>query len=627
VRRYLGELAAELEAMRARESELRDRLASAEAHAAAVEAAARRPSATLTAATPVTDLEPEVLVQLVGEETARVLAIAREAAAEIRERATAEAEALLDAAEAEAAEIRARAMADASAAREEAHDAATAEIEAAKQTGREMVAETQALRERMLQDLARRRQNAREQLAQLRDVRDQLLAAIDGVRRSIDTSGAALRAAGLDVRVDSGSVPVLASGPAPAGDDPTRLPEAPELAAYEQGPTPPAAPASGAPAEVEPPVDAAPPGDAGTAASTEVEGVGTEAAPGDAHAETHEEATAGQLAPAEAVEAVEAAEPAEAAAPAEPVVVVTDAAVAPAPTGRSVDELLARIRSARVEEVASAAAAAATATGAAGAVALVAGEQPPAEVDLRSASEAPAASEVDDTGEHSEPGETPPPGGEPFAERDQLLEPIVRDLARHLKRALADDQNEALDQLRRSRAGRSVDDVLGSTLDQSMRFRLAATEDLWSAFEAGFAAVAGRPAPERGELLDELLAEVDREVTQPLRRHLEASLSPVLADPAEAADRLRAAYRDWKLHRVDELATHLVLIGHGRGTYEAIPDGAPICWRLDPSGPACADAEDNVLGGVVTKGTAFPTGHRWAPAHHGCRCGIVPLDS
>ncbi len=52
--------------------------------------------------------------------------------------------------------------------------------------------------------------------------------------------------------------------------------------------------------------------------------------------------------------------------------------------------------------------------------------------------------------------------------------------------------------------------------------------------------------------------------------------------------------------------------------------GSPVRWVLDPTGGPCPDCDDNVLGGAVAKGDEFPTGHPCAPAHPGCRCLVVP---
>jgi hypothetical protein len=86
---------------------------------------------------------------------------------------------------------------------------------------------------------------------------------------------------------------------------------------------------------------------------------------------------------------------------------------------------------------------------------------------------------------------------------------------------------------------------------------------------------------------------------------------------------LRAAYREWK-GRIDELGEDLVRTAYGRASYAVLVPGTPVCWVLDPSGPDCPDAEDNVLAGAVPAGEPFPTGHRYAPAYRGCRCLLVP---
>ena len=52
---------------------------------------------------------------------------------------------------------------------------------------------------------------------------------------------------------------------------------------------------------------------------------------------------------------------------------------------------------------------------------------------------------------------------------------------------------------------------------------------------------------------------------------------------------------------------------------------AEVQWVVDTTGPDCSDAEDNSLAGTITKGEAFTTGHRFPPAHAGCRCLIVPV--
>jgi DivIVA domain-containing protein len=187
VRGFLNAVAGELRSLVDRQGQLRQELEETRARLAAAEEA-----------------DIHRLTTVLGEETARVLEAARDAAAQMRARAEESAAALLQEASEEAARVRAEAdavltrrteEADAEAARiraaaEEIRAAAAAaadgEVEVARQRGREMVAEAQLVRERVLRDLARRRKLARQQLEQLRAGRDRLLEAYRVVRRTLD---------------------------------------------------------------------------------------------------------------------------------------------------------------------------------------------------------------------------------------------------------------------------------------------------------------------------------------------------------------------------------------------------------------------------------------------------------
>ena len=199
-------------------------------------------------------LDEHRLVELLGEETARVLEAAREASAGIRTKAEesaarmireaqAEAHSLTDQAEREAAGRRSEILAEADALRREANDeverrrvegqvvaedlrraaeaasdevladaarvraeadAAAEQIRAsARDQGRRLVGEAQAVRERILTDLSRRRRVAREQLERLNGARERLLAAYEVVRRTVDEATKELRVSLPEARVAS----------------------------------------------------------------------------------------------------------------------------------------------------------------------------------------------------------------------------------------------------------------------------------------------------------------------------------------------------------------------------------------------------------------------------------------
>lgn len=116
------------------------------------------------------------------------------------------------------------------------------------------------------------------------------------------------------------------------------------------------------------------------------------------------------------------------------------------------------------------------------------------------------------------------------------------------------------------------------------------------------------------------------ELVAPLRDRLARCVDEADGDNAELATLVRAVYREWKNQRIDEHLDDIARAAFGRGALTAIAPGTPICWIVDPNGPACPDAEDNSLGGVIAAGSAFPTDDVCAPAHAGCRCMIALAD-
>jgi len=133
-------------------------------------------------------LEAHRVAEALGAEATQVLEAAHAAAAERAERAEREAEAIRAEALAAAETTRAEAVA----AREEALAAAERDAEEVaedgRQRGRDMVNEAQAVRERMLRDLARKRQTGRAQVEQLRAGRDRLLASLTIAQQPLDTA-------------------------------------------------------------------------------------------------------------------------------------------------------------------------------------------------------------------------------------------------------------------------------------------------------------------------------------------------------------------------------------------------------------------------------------------------------
>ena len=167
VREFLHMVAAELARMQERERYLDQELRSMRL---------QRPG-------PPPELDDETLARLLGEETTRILQAARrKSAAAIRAKAEEAAERMMRGAREDSQHLRDDADSEAARRRRDAEQDAEAELEMAKQQGREMVEEARAYRERVLGELSRRRDLARQQIDQLIHGRDRLVQAFERAR-------------------------------------------------------------------------------------------------------------------------------------------------------------------------------------------------------------------------------------------------------------------------------------------------------------------------------------------------------------------------------------------------------------------------------------------------------------
>jgi cell division septum initiation protein DivIVA len=132
------------------------------------------------------DLDEATVAAKLGEEAARVLATAHEAAMQIRARTEETAARTLREADDDAARMRGDAEVEAARRRRETEEQCDLELEAARTEGREMVAEARALRERMLTDLTRRRDLAMQQIESMHIGRQRIMDVFRGARRDLD---------------------------------------------------------------------------------------------------------------------------------------------------------------------------------------------------------------------------------------------------------------------------------------------------------------------------------------------------------------------------------------------------------------------------------------------------------
>lgn len=215
--------------------------------------------------------------------------------------------------------------------------------------------------------------------------------------------------------------------------------------------------------------------------------------------------------------------------------------------------------------------------------------------------------------------------------RDLALQPVTVGLARKLKRALQDDQNAILDQLRvrtgQGRRARAL--ILGALEGQREHFCAASAPLLAQAAMAGVElapqgavgetrAAAEMSGREEAEQLADALSGA-------LRRRLSQVLEEVEAqDEARTAELVGVAYREWKGERLEGLAADHTVAAFGSGFLAATPPSTKLTWVVDDGGTQCADCDDNALAGPQSPGAAYPTGQVRPPAHPGCRCLLVP---
>jgi DivIVA domain-containing protein len=218
-------------------------------------------------------------------------------------------------------------------------------------------------------------------------------------------------------------------------------------------------------------------------------------------------------------------------------------------------------------------------------------------------------------------------------QRAALLDPVVARMARRLKRSLQDDQNQLLHRLRNSSNGDR--DLLASEDEQRRGLSGAAGGFLAEAYEAGVAfarshgesgTVAERAPAVDKSVVDEGAESLAATVVTLLRRRLlgEEDGEAFGSDPEEAAERVSAAYREWRGERIERLVGDHALGVFSSGVLATVRTTSAVRWIIGGSDAGCADCDDNALADGVKAGDRFPTGHRHPPAHAGCRCLVVP---
>lgn len=605
VRAFLRRVADEYDALRTRQDELFAELEALEAHLSA------QPEPTVP--------HEDDLLTAVGEETARVLRSAKDSAEQIRRNAEEKATELLREAHEEARALRGEAEEAAASRTREMEEAAAemlreaerlardlqegaearvaefearaeadakSEVESARRRSREMVAEAEVARDRTLGELARRREALDAQIDMLRAGRDRLIEAYRVVKVTLDQATESLRM--VDARpapeasrprVASAALPPRHAEPVAAEPEPEREPE-PEV------------PDEPAPPEREPEL-------AEPAEPAEPPRVGS--------------LTLGELdtpRPAPPIEKYKVDQPSGVrllGTEREPVAAEPEPEPEPEPVApdharhEDVEELFARLRAER--------------------------EQPPEEPP-----EPPEESPAEPPEEPAE--EVLAPEAVLARRRDDVLEPLVDELVRAVKRVVRDEQNVVLQAVREHRGTPTADDVLPALDEQDAVFADATTDVLNEACAAGEAlarelgvvgGINGDGARRRARA-GELAAALARELMDPLRGKLGAALreGATSGEPGQVGERVRGRYREWKGRRVDAACRNALAGAYARGLFDAVPDGVPLRWVTTDANP-CPDCADNTLE-QAPRGQRFPTGHATPPAHPGCHCLVLPAE-
>lgn len=598
-------------------------------------------------------LDEETVTTLLGEEAARVLSTARDASTQIRERAEESATRLVKDAAEDAARIRESANIEAARIRDDAAHDAEAEIEMAKQQGRDMVNEARAYREKVLSELSRRRDAARAQIEQLLHGRDRLLNAFERARLASEDVINGLTEAHdepefiIDLSPTTGPVPVV-NPDHPSGkvfdrevevvvaDDDSHVEEVvifdhetAEIVddviveeVIEQEPV------VDVVIEEEPSVedgeisvvDADDSSLVADVVETETEAVAPVINPEhpvhglpitvveESDDETSDVVSTeqtnvvslfGRNKRVEDVPVVEVPQPNVEEAATEStddgadVVVTTPRAADPA-----VDDIFARLRAGSTETVAASAS-----------------DSTPAPSNTAAPSAVIPA--------------VVPADPERFAQRDEVLAPLVIAMSRKMKRVLADEQNGVLQHLRAKRSSLDIEAVLGSVEDHAARYASAITEETMAAAGAGAKSVKSAGGSTRRvtqkavstHIVDSLISGLIAQFREDTR----IAIGEAEGDRDILASLMRDVYRNWKTERLDQHIDDVACSAFSKGGFLSMENSTMLGWMVDPSSPCCSECEDNSLAGAISKGSEFPTGHQLPPAHPGCRCLVCPV--
>ena len=562
-------------------------------------------------------LDEATVTALLGEETARVLTVAREAAQQMRDRAAETAERIVREASAEVARLREQAEIESSRRRSDAATDSESEIDLAKQQGREMVNEARAYREKLLNELAVRRELARQQIEELIRSRDRLKAAFE--RASLAASGVVGDLTDFDEAAEEfqQAVPVVIetkpiSVIEPRNDSPTNvLPFDREK--FEDDASEPVNERANERANelVNKPV-AEPEILEPVVESENIVPVIQDSAPTIADEQPAESddghrakivqmfgRTSRRLHPSTETPEVDQT------VPTVPEVMTPELIKKIEPKKSSVDDLFAKLRQAGAENVAS---------------------------SVKTVKD--SSHKTTETPKKAvEPPKPIEPDLKMFERRDSALIAVDEMLVKKLKRVLADEENAMLNYLQSKKAQVALEKVLPSFENQLQTFVEATSKELIEAAMSGAQSLSKslksdlRKKISNATVMQVLSKKLADDIVYPLRERIQKCVEGSDGSASEMSSLIRSTYREWKMKQVDKIVGDISRLAYSRGAYLVLETGVKVCWMVDPNGPPCADAEDNSLAGEVNCGEKFPTGDEHPVIHAGCKCLVVPSRS
>ena len=591
-------------------------------------------------------LDEATVTTLLGEETARVLSVAREAAHQMRERAAETAERMVREAAAEVARLREEAEIEASRRRIDASTDSESEIELAKQQGREMVNEARAYREKLLAELATRRELARQQIEELIRHRDRLKlaferasAAASGVVGDLTDFDAAAEEfqQAVEVRDDSNSAGIVAVNPTPSNvipfdrekfeDDvneivtPIEEPIATPTETIKPEVAQPVQKSEQKPEETTEKIIKETPeikADSSAISSTgSLTGSSIESSqPDDGHRAKIVQMfgrTSRRLHPSTEPAVVDIpdtknmADTHEAKLEEKPETHKTEPEISTienSPKKSSVDELFARLRQSGADSVANSV-------------------------------KTPKISPTKETNESRKPVIAPKPvkpDAKMFERRDNALVGVDEILVKKLKRVIADEENALLNYLQAKKAQVALEKVLPTFENQLQNYVEAVSKDLIEAAMSGAQSFSKslkadlRKKISNTTVMQVISKKLADDIVYPLRERIQKCVEASNGDASEMSSLVRTVYREWKMQQIEKLVSDISRLAYSRGAFLVLEQGSKVCWMVDPNGPPCADAEDNSLAGEISCGEKFPTGHEHPVIHPGCTCLVVPAS-